>query len=96
MPIPRRVSPRDLSDDELDQYVLARLAMAGVDLSVLPLRDPDAPVDQMRVLRSARDFLRYELHGISQYPLDPLDGPPAFYPSALTALLEDREASSAD
>ncbi len=96
MPIPRVVSPRELSDDELDRYVLVRLSMAGVDLSVLPLNDPGAPVDQLRVLRSARDFLRYELHGVSQYALDPLDGPPAFYPSALTALLEDRKASASD
>ena len=85
----QRRSLRDLTDRELDQYVMTRLTLAGVDLSVLPERDETAPVDRARILRSARDFLRGDLQAITDYPLDSVDGPPALYPAALTSILGD-------
>ena len=74
---------RGLTDEELDRYILTRLALIGVDLSVLPEEDESAPVDLTRVLRSARKFLREDIRRISEYSLDPFDGPPTFYPAAL-------------
>ena len=40
---------RGLTDEELDRYILTRLALIGVDLSVLPEEDESAPVDLTRV-----------------------------------------------
>ncbi|MDH3222972.1 MAG: hypothetical protein OEO23_04585 [Gemmatimonadota bacterium] len=88
-----------LSDDELDAYVLARLRNVGVDLSVLPEDDEDAPADQQRILASARRFLRGSVRTISNLsltpdaalpgsiPLDPY--PPGMYPSALSTWTEE-------
>jgi hypothetical protein len=78
---------QDLDDDELDLYILARLSIAGVDLSVLPEEDESAPADRVRILRSARSFLRSTVPEISNFTLDPQEAPPALYPSALFPVL---------
>jgi len=59
----------DLTDEELDQYILTRLKLARVDLSVLPFDDETAPADQLRILRSARAFLRNTGPAISRLDL---------------------------
>lgn len=76
---------RDLSDEELDTYILARLRMLGVDLSVLPEDDPDAPADRRRILRSARNFLRYTIPAIADFELPLGESPPVLYPVERTA-----------
>lgn len=83
-----------LTDDELDAYILTRLKNVGVDLSVLPEDDEEAPADQRRILASARRFLRGSVRVISDLSLTPdaaLPGsipmdpyPPGMYPSALS------------
>ena len=73
---------QELSDAELDAYVLARLKMAGVDLSVLPVDDADAPADQLRILSSARRFLRSTPAAILDFEMDVQAVPPVMYPSA--------------
>lgn len=83
-----------LTDEELDAYVLTRLKNVGVDLSVLPEDDEDAPADQSRILASARRFLRGSVRVISELSLTPEAGlpgaipmepyPPGMYPSALS------------
>jgi len=78
IPLPRSLA--DLPDEELDRYVLTRLVIAGVDLSVLPEDDPEAPADRVRILRSARAFLRATVSPISQFELDPGTALPALYP----------------
>ena len=70
-----------LNDDELDDYIRARLQMLGVDLSVLPEDDSDAPADQRRILRSARQFLRSTPGAIASFRFDPAGPPPAMYPA---------------
>lgn len=91
MEIPQEARPgqdrADLSDDELDAYILARLRLAGVDLDVLPEEDPDAPVDRARILRSARRFLRSTPPAIRDLVMDPQAVPPAMYPAAVGAAL---------
>jgi len=72
----------EITDEELDRYVETRLRIIGVDLSVLPEDDPDAPADRVRILRSARGFLRGTVPALSAYELDPQVFPPMSYPAA--------------
>ena len=72
---------RELSDEELDAYILGRLRMLGVDLSVLPEDDRDAPADRSRILRSARQFLRSTPAAIADFELDAAGPPPVMYPA---------------
>ena len=75
---------QDFSDEQLNAYILTRLGMLGVDLSVLPEDDEDAPADQKRVLESAREFLRTTPPAIADFEMDPQEVPPVMYPSELT------------
>jgi hypothetical protein len=79
----------DLTDAELDAWVLTRLRLIGIDLSVLPDDDPAAPADRRRILASARRMLRTTVPAISDFPLDPQDVPPVMYPAAFAALPDD-------
>lgn len=83
--MPRQMT--DLTDDELDAYVLTRLRLLGVDLSVLPVDDEDAPADQRRILASARRFLRGTPGVIAGFAMDVQDVPPVAYPAALAPRL---------
>lgn len=71
------------TDAELDAYILTRLEALGVDLSVLPGDDPDAPADRKRILRSARRFLRRTPPEIAGVEIDVQAVPPAMYPAVL-------------
>ncbi|TVP47471.1 MAG: hypothetical protein EA350_05010 [Gemmatimonadales bacterium] len=73
----------ELTDEELDRYVETRLRIIGVDLSVLPEDDPDAPADRVRIFGSARGFLRGTVPALSAYELDPQLFPPMSYPAML-------------
>ena len=75
---------QELSDEELDAYILTRLKAAGVDLSVLPENDPDAPADQSGILASARRFLRGTPLAIRGWEPDVQRVAPAMYPAALS------------
>lgn len=79
------------TDEELDAYILARLALLGVDLSVLPEEDPHAPADRARILESAREFVREAPPAIAALELDPEDGAPALYPAEWRAWTEGSE-----
>ncbi len=83
-------STEDLSDEELDAYILTRLRAAGVDLDVLPEDDPDAPADRRRILASARRFLRTTPPAVRKFAPDVQTAPPAMYPAAWSPAL-DRE-----
>lgn len=76
-------------DDALDAWILARLDSLGVDLSVLPEDDEDAPADRRRILASARRFLRSTPPAIADFPFDPLGPPPAMYPSEMTGWTDE-------
>lgn len=72
---------QEATDAQLNAYILARLTAAGVDLSVLPENDPDAPADQARILRSARRFLRTTPPALRAFQADVQNAPPIMYPS---------------
>lgn len=74
---------QELSDDELDGYILTRLRLAGVDLGVLPEDDPDAPADRARILAGARRFLRSTPPAILDFAMDEQEVAPVMYPAAL-------------
>jgi len=73
----------DVSDEELNAYILTRLKLLGVDLSVLPEDDGDSPADQKRILQSARRFLRTTPGVIAAFYMDPQEVPPDIYPAEL-------------
>jgi hypothetical protein len=82
-------SLQELTDEELDAYILTRLKAAGVDLSVLPEDDPDAPADRRGILASARRFLRNTPPAILAWEPDVQRLAPSMYPAALAPLLEE-------
>ncbi len=82
---------QELSDEELDAYILTRLKAVGVDLDVLPQEDPDAPADRRRVLAGARRFLRSSPPAILDFEPDPQLVVPSMYPAALGSLVDDEE-----
>ena len=73
----------DISDEELNAYILTRLKLLGVDLSVLPEDDESAPADRKRILESARRFVRSTPPAIAEFYLDPQQVPPDLYPAEM-------------
>ncbi len=80
---------QQLTDEELDAYILTRLAAVGVDLSVLPENDPDAPADRRGILAGARRFLRSTPPAILAWEPDVQRVAPSMYPAALAPLLRE-------
>ena len=79
----------NLTDDELNAYILSRLAIVGVDISVLPVSDQAAPADQTRILSSVRSLLRGTVPVISNYSLDVQENPPILYPAQSSSWTQD-------
>lgn len=69
------------TDAQLDTFIRARLALIGVDLDDLPMDDPDAPADQVRLMSSLRTFLRDVPPAISVLSMDPQLRIPTLYPA---------------
>lgn len=67
--------------DELNIYIRARLALIGIDISVLPVSDSSAPADQTRILSSCRSILTGTVPTISNYLPDVQDNIPVLYPA---------------
>lgn len=81
-------TPQELTDEELDAYVLTRLRRLGVDLGVLPEDDPDAPADRRRILAGARRFLRSTPPAILDFDFDAEQVAPTMYPAALSPVVD--------
>jgi len=81
---------QELTDEELDAYILTRLRSLGVDLGVLPEDEPDAPADRRRILTGARRFLRSTPQAILAWEPDPQAVAPAMYPASLGPALGER------
>ncbi len=62
--------PPPPTDEELDTYIRTRYALLGIDISVLPESDDEAPMDQERLLANARSILRSEVVA-AEFEIDP-------------------------
>ena len=67
--MPKQVPPTP-TDEELDAYILTRYALLGIDISVLPEADEDAPMDQERLLANGRSILRQDAEA-ADFEIDP-------------------------
>lgn len=79
-----QVAPAAPTDEELDRYILTRYALMGVDVSVLPESDADAPMDRERLLENARSILRDEVKA-ADFAIDPQHVVPMPFPAPFTA-----------
>jgi len=80
--------PDPPTDEELDTYILTRYALLGIDVSVLPEADEDAPMDLTRLLRNARQILRQEVTA-ADFAIDPQFNLPVPHPAPFTAWTEE-------
>ena len=76
--------PASPTDAELDAYILTRYALLGIDISVLPKSDPDAPMDQARLLEHARLILRQDVEA-ANFEIDSQLHLPVSYPAPFKA-----------
>ena len=81
-------TPPSPSDEELNLYIRTRYALLGIDISVLPESDEDAPMDQERLLANGRSILRQDAEA-ANFPLDPQLHLPQPFPAPLTAWVEE-------
>lgn len=77
-------TPTPPTDAELDAYIRTRYRLLGVDVSVLPVDDPEAPMDQARLLENGRDILRQDAAAAS-FTFDPQLHLPAPFPAQFRA-----------
>ena len=78
------------SDEELNVYIRTRYQLLGVDISVLPDSDPDAPMDQERLLENGRSILRQEVVA-ADFDIDPQFNLPVPHPAPFVAWTEEFE-----
>ena len=84
---PRLRSP---TDEELDVYIRTRYVLLGVDISVLPESDPDAPMDQERLLANGRSILRQDVVA-ADFEIDPQFNLPVPHPAPFVAWTEEAD-----
>ena len=80
--------PPPPTDAELDVYIKTRYALLGIDISVLPVSDTTAPMDQTRLLANGRQILRQEVVA-ANFKIDPQFAIPLPFPPQLTAWTEE-------
>jgi hypothetical protein len=76
------------TDAELDVYIKTRYALLGIDISVLPVSDEDAPMDQTRLLSNGRSILRQEVEA-ADFKIDPQFQVPMPFPAQFRAWTEE-------
>jgi hypothetical protein len=82
------VPPPEPTDAELDVYIKTRYALLGIDISVLPENDEDAPMDQRRLLQNGRQILRQEVEA-ANFKIDPQFSVPMPFPAQFRAWTEE-------
>ena len=85
--MPRQVPPTP-TDEELNTYILTRYALLGIDISVLPEADDDAPMDRERLLANGRSILRQDVEA-ADFEIDPQFNLPVTHPAPFTAWTEE-------
>lgn len=73
-----------MDDEELDRYIRTRYRLLGIDISVLPESDADAPMDQERLLANGRSILRQDVEA-ADFPIDPQFNLPVAHPAPFVA-----------
>ncbi len=86
--MPRQVPPPRPSDEELDTYIRTRYALLGIDISVLPEEDSEAPMDQERLLANGRSILRQDV-AAADFEIDPQFHLPVPHPAPFTAWTDE-------
>jgi len=89
-PRSRPAPPDEPTDEELDRYILTRYALLGIDVSVLPASDADAPMDQARLLANGRSILRQEVIA-ADFEIDPQFNLPVQHPAPFVAWTDQGE-----
>jgi hypothetical protein len=82
-----QVPPPVPSDEELNTYIRTRYALVGIDISVLPGSDSEAPMDQERLLANGRSILRQDAE-VAGFEIDPQFNLPMPFPAPFTAWTE--------
>jgi len=85
-----QVPPPTPTDDDLDRYILTRYALLGIDISVLPVSDPEAPMDQERLLANGRSILRQDVVA-ADFVIDPQFHLPVPHPAPFVAWTEESD-----
>ena len=80
--------PDPPTDEELDAYIRTRYALLGIDISVLPVSDEEAPMDQERLLANGRDIIRQDVEA-ANFVIDPQFNVPMPFPAPFTAWSEE-------
>jgi len=80
--------PPEPTDEELNTYIRTRYALLGVDISVLPVADEDAPMDQERLIANARSILRQDITA-ANFNIDPQFTLSQPFPAPFTAWTEE-------
>lgn len=83
-------TPATPTDEELDRYIRTRYALLGIDISVLPESDSEAPMDQERLLANGRSILRQDVEA-ADFPIDPQFHLPQPHPAPFTAWTDEDE-----
>jgi hypothetical protein len=82
--------PPTPTDEELDRYILTRYALLGIDISVLPEADPDAPMDRERLLENGRSILRQDVEA-ADFEIDPQFHLPVAHPAPFLAWTDQED-----
>ncbi len=88
---PRAARPQNVpepTDEELDAHILTRYRLVGIDISVLPESDEEAPMDQERLLANGRSILRQDVEA-ANFRIDPQFNLPMAFPAPFTAWTEE-------
>jgi hypothetical protein len=78
------------TDAELDTYIRTRYALLGIDISVLPVSDSSAPMDQQRLLSNGRQILRQEVEA-ADFVIDPQFALPMAFPAPFSAWTREEQ-----
>ena len=76
------------TDEELNSYIRIRYRLLGIDISVLPVSDDTAPMDQERLLANGRSILREDVEA-ANFEIDPQFTLPVTFPAPFVAWAEE-------
>jgi|TARA_B110000263_G_C14808934_1_gene285482 hypothetical protein len=84
--------PAEPTDEELDRYIMTRYSLIGIDISVLPESDENAPMDRRRLLGNGRSILRQDAIA-ADFEIDPQFNLPVTHPAPFVAWTDESGGS---